>query len=836
MSSVKQKIVIVGGGMVGKKFCEKLVDKDLLGDFEVEIFGEEPQVPYDRVQLTEYFKSSDENSLALAPRSWYTEHGITLHTSTRVAGIDRANKQVFVESGESVSYDKLILATGSNAFVPPIPGADRRGVHVYRTIADLQAIEGHTKSANSAVVIGGGLLGLEAARAVQEAGLEVHVVELADRLMARQLDKVGGDILADAIDALGVKIHVSASTKAIVEHEGALQLQLADGSAIEADMVILSVGISPRDDLAHSAELEVGPRGGIVVDPTMRTSDSDIFAIGECALYEGMIYGLVAPGYQMAEVAAEQIAGNEEAFTGSDMSTKLKLMGLDVATIGDSLASGEQYETVELKDRSAGIYKKLVYDPGSMALVGAILVGDAEEYGSLLSYYRSETALPSPTYQIIASGGAALPELANALICNCENVSRADIEEAVVGGACDMATLKSCTKAGNGCGGCGPELKRVLSAELARLGVTVSKDICEHFPYSRQELLTFAKVRRLKSFDEMLASVGTGAGCEVCKPLVASILACSWNDLIFDHATIQDTNDRYLANIQRGGTYSVVPRIPGGEITPDKLIVIGEVAKKYNLYTKLTGGQRVDLFGARLELLPQIWEELIEAGFESGHAYAKGMRTVKACVGTPWCRFGLQDSTSFAIRLEERYKGLRAPHKLKSAVSGCMRECAEARSKDFGIIATERGWSLYVCGNGGANPRHADILATDLGDDECVAMIDRFLMYYILTADPLTRTSSWLESLEGGLDTLRDVVINDSLGICDELEAEMDGLVGRYKCEWAEVVNDPQKRRKFQAFANSNVGDPTIEFVTQRGQKQPISGGAAVAAEQAGAK
>jgi nitrite reductase (NADH) large subunit len=351
----------------------------------------------------------------------------------------------------------------------------------------------------------------------------------------------------------------------------------------------------------------------------------------------------------------------------------------------------------------------------------------------------------------------------------------------------------------------------------------ITNHLCEHFALSRTELLAVIKVRELKTFADVLEAAGRGHGCEVCKPAVASILASLWNENVLEdrHATLQDTNDRFLANIQRGGTYSVVPRIPGGEITPEKLIAIGEVGRRFNLYTKITGGQRIDLFGAKVQDLPAIWEQLIAAGFESGHAYGKALRTVKSCVGSTWCRYGVQDSVGFAIRIENRYKGIRAPHKIKMAVSGCIRECAEAQGKDVGLVATDAGYNLYVCGNGGARPRHADLLATDLDEDSAIRLIDRLLMYYILTADRLTRTSVWLEKLEGGLEHLRDVIIHDKLGLAGELEQRMQFLVDSYQCEWAAVVRDPEKRRRFQQFVNSDEQESCIEIISERGQTRP---------------
>ncbi len=366
-------------------------------------------------------------------------------------------------------------------------------------------------------------------------------------------------------------------------------------------------------------------------------------------------------------------------------------------------------------------------------------------------------------------------------------------------------------------------LKSLVDDELAARGVVIDKSICEHFPHTRQELFHIAKINSLQSFEDMITHAGTGKGCDICKPAVASIMASLWNDHILKPSLVsqQDTNDTFMANMQRDGTYSVVPRIPGGEITPEKLIVLGEVGKKYDLYTKITGAQRVDLFGAQLHQLPDIWRELTDAGFETGHAYGKALRTVKSCVGSTWCRYGVQDSVGMAILIESRYKGLRAPHKIKSAVSGCTRECAEAQSKDFGVIATENGWNLYVGGNGGMRPRHADLFATDLDDATLIRYIDRYLMFYVRTADRLQRTSTWLDSLEGGLDYLKEVVIDDSLGIAAELEEQMSHLVNTYQCEWKTALGDPEMLKRFRRFVNSDGNDKGVQFVRERGQKRP---------------
>ena len=594
-------------------------------------------------------------------------------------------------------------------------------------------------------------------------------------------------------------------------------------------MIVVSAGIRPRDELARNCGLAVGERGGVIVDDALCTSDPDVLAIGEVAAHRGTVYGLVAPGYEMAEIAAARLCGEERIFTGADMSTKLKLMGVDVASFGRHDAPPDAARALVYDDPFGGVYKKLLFTHDGTRLVGGILVGDAGDYTRLLDLAKNGRELPCPPGELVAgkqngasAGAAALAD--DCQVCSCNNVSKAQICQAIrEQQLVELAEVKRCTKAGTGCGGCLPLVGDLLASELKAAGKSVNKHLCEHFDHTRQDLFEIVKIRGIKTFSDLIAGHGRGHGCEICKPAVASILASLWNDdvLAAPHQTLQDTNDRYLANVQRDGSYSVVPRVPGGEITPKKLIVLGQVARKYGLYCKITGGQRVDLFGAKLHQLPDIWQELVAAGFESGHAYGKALRTVESCVGSTWCRYGVQDSVGFAIRIEERYRGIRAPHKIKAAVSGCVRECAEAQGKDFGLIATENGYNLYVCGNGGAKPRHADLLAADLDEATAIKFIDRFLMYYIHTADRLTRTSVWLEKMPGGIEYLRQVIIEDKLGICDELERQIQFLVDSYHCEWAEVVNDPEKRRWFKQFVNTDETESGIEIVTERGQARP---------------
>ena len=834
-SSNKQKLIIVGNGMVGHHFAEQLVESGALAGFEVTIFGEERHRAYDRVHLSEYFSGRDAESLALCDADYYHTHGIQLRSGEAVTAIDREQQLVVTEQGH-YAYDQLVLATGSFPFVPPIPGNDSEGCLVYRTLDDLDAIQAAAKNATNGVVVGGGLLGLEAANALRGLNLDTAVVEFAPRLMPMQVDSEGGELLKEKIEALGVQVLTERATQRIEPGDTSrLRMVFQDDKVLETDLIVFSAGIRPQDTLARECGLSIGERGGVVIDDQCRTSDPNILAIGEVALWNQSIFGLVAPGYQMAKTAVATLTGGDICFSGADMSTKLKLLGVDVGSIGD--AHGNQNPGARMfryLDPLTQVYRKLVVTSDGKKLLGAMLVGDNSVYDTLLQYYANGIELPKEPASLILpqqSGAApslgpdALPE--TAMICSCHNVTKGSICSAIDAGAADLGSVKGATKASTGCGGCAALLKSVVDHELVARGVEVDTSICEHFAHTRQGLYDIVRVEGIKTFSELMEKHGNAEthrlGCDICKPAVASILASCFNEPITDaaHVPLQDTNDTFMANMQKNGTYSVVPRIAGGEITPDKLVVLGQVAQKYQLYTKITGGQRIDLFGARLEDLPAIWGELIEAGFETGHAYGKSLRTVKSCVGSTWCRYGVQDSVGMAIQLENRYKGLRAPHKIKFGVSGCTRECAEAQSKDIGIIATENGWNLYVCGNGGMRPRHAELFATDLDDEQLYRTIDRFLMFYVRTADRLQRTSVWRENLEGGLDYLKEVILEDSLGINDELERQMQHVVDSYQCEWANAISDPEKLKRFRNFVNDARPDPSIIMTSERGQLRP---------------
>ena len=828
-------IVVIGHGMVGHKFLETLAASGRQ-DLRVTVLGEEPRPAYDRVHLSEFFAGKSADDLSLVAPDFFEREDMVLRLNAKVVGIDRVAQNVTLADGSSVAYDRLVLATGSYPFVPPVPGADRKDCFVYRTIEDLEAMQECGARSKSGVVIGGGLLGLECAKALRDLGLNAHVVEFAPRLMAVQVDDPGARVLRTRIEELGVGVHTGKNTLAIVDGDDTThRMQFADGTHLDTDMIVFSAGIRPRDELARASGLEIGPRGGIVIDDRCQTSDPHVYAIGECALWNGQLFGLVAPGYDMARTAARHLVGTECGFAGADMSTKLKLMGVDVASIGDAHGATPGSRSYQFLDERRQTYRKIVVSSCGKYLLGGVLVGEASAYGALLQTMLNRIELPeAPEYLILpesATAGTARPAIgvdklpATAQVCSCNDVSKGALCEAVAGGATTIGALKSCTSAGTACGGCVPLVTQVLNAELKKLGVAVNNHLCEHFPYSRQELYHLVRVGAIRDFGELLARHGKGLGCDVCKPTAANILASVWNDFVLKpkHASLQDSNDYFLGNIQKDGTYSVVPRMPGGEVTADGLIAVGMVAKKYGLYTKITGGQRVDLFGARVDQLPAIWEELIAAGFESGHAYGKSLRTVKSCVGSTWCRYGVGDSVGFAIALENRYKGLRAPHKIKFGVSGCTRECAEAQGKDVGLIATDKGWNLYVCGNGGMKPRHAELIASNLSEEDVVRLTDRFLMFYVRTAERLQRTSTWRENLEGGLDYLKAVVVDDSLGIAQELEAQMQHVVDTYACEWKEAVTDPAVRRRFRHFVNSTQVDENVVFVPERGQVRPAT-------------
>jgi len=850
MSPSQRTVLVVGHGMVAHRFVSSLLEHGHPGP-AVTVFGAEDRPAYDRVRLSSWFDDRDHTSLHLDP---YPDGAVEVVSGVAVVGVDREAQTVTTADGAVRGYDTLVLATGSRPFVPPVENHQAPGCFVYRTLDDVEAIAAYAaeNGRSSGVVVGGGLLGLEAAKALTSLGLKTTVVEFAPRLMPLQVDDGGAAALQGRIAELGVTLHTGTRLdKVLVDADGVTRaVQAICGETtetIDAELVVFAAGVRPEDSLARESGLAVGERGGIVVDELCRTSDQRVYAIGECArAADGRVYGLVAPGYQMAEAAAAHIAEDVEdrAFTGADTSTKLKLLGVEVASFGDAFGAEDGAMSATYSDSRRRVYRKLTIAQDGR-LLGGILVGDAGDYGTLRALVGEQPPaapeallLPAGTAGAAGIGPSALPDAA--VLCSCHNVTKGAICTAIhdlAGEGDGVVTPKeigACTKAGTGCGSCVTSIKSLIKDS----GAGGSSGLCEHFTQTRAELYTIVRRDHVTTYAELLAKHGTTAkdvtdGCDICKPAVGSILA-SLGGLLAEkdtkphvldggQAALQDTNDHVLANLQRNGSYSVVPRIPGGEITPDKLIVIGEVARDFGLYTKITGGQRIDMFGATMADLPKIWQRLVDAGFESGHAYGKALRTVKSCVGSTWCRYGVQDSVKMAIDLELRYRGLRAPHKIKMAVSGCARECAEAQSKDVGVIATERGWNLYVGGNGGARPRHADLLATDLDDETLIRTIDRFLALYIAEADRLERTATWVERYEGGLDRLRSVLMDDVEERGVELEALIAAHVEAYTDEWRAVLDDPVKLARFATFVNApEAPDPTVAFVPERGQIKPL--------------
>ena len=820
-----RNLVIVGNGMVGQRLVDEMV-AGAAGQWSITVIGAEPVPAYDRVALSSFFDGSTLEDLNLCDQPALEAAGVNFRLGVAVTSIDRSQQLVLLADGTDLHYDHLVLATGSDPFVPPLPGADLPGCFVYRTLEDLEAIRTYAEQpeVTSGVVIGGGLLGLEAANAVKNLGLKTSVVEMAERLMPQQLDAPAAAMLARWVHDLDIETNLGFMTSHVVDDAGRTGgLCTKDGDVLDAQLVVFSAGIRPRHQLAEAAGLALGERGGVVVDDHCLTTDPAISAIGEVACHAGRVYGLVAPGYAMARTLADRLCGGDATFEGADTSTKLKLLGVDVASFG---TPAETDDRIEFSDPVSKVHRRISVVDGLVS--GGVLVGDVSNYDVLLA--MSSGTMPSANVASLVLPEGLAPttttELPDSMqLCSCNNVTRGDCKVAIGEGTQDLAALKLATTAGTGCGGCVPDLSKLLFAELDALGIDAKRSLCEHFDQTRQELFDLIRFHRHASWRDVLEAHGSGRGCEVCRPAVGSILASLSNGHVLDgdQGGLQDTNDHALANMQRNGTYSIVPRVPGGEITPAQLIALGEIAEDFDLYTKITGAQRIDLFGATLSQLPLIWQRVIDAGMESGHAYGKALRTVKSCVGDTWCRYGVQDSVGMAIRLEQRYRGLRSPHKLKSGVSGCTRECAEAQSKDFGVIATETGWNLYLGGNGGRTPRHAELFAVDLGDDEMIQLIDRFLMFYIRTADRLERTAPWLDRLEGGIEYLRSVIVDDVLGICDELDADLARHVERYECEWTATLDDPDRMQHFVEFVNAPEVQSTPVWIETRGQRMPAS-------------
>ncbi|MEV4706229.1 nitrite reductase large subunit NirB [Actinoplanes sp. NPDC049316] len=790
------RLVIIGNGMAGARTVEEILARD--GGFAVTMFGDEPYGNYNRIMLSNVLAGvEDESGIFLNDLSWYADNGITLHTGTRITRIDRAAKVVYAEDGSATPYDKLIIATGSRAFVPPIPGIHRpgrgyhQGVFAFRTLDDTRAMIRYAREHERAVVIGGGLLGLEAARGLQNHLSHVTLVHAMGHLMNTQLDAEAGATLQRSVEKLGIEVVVDAQTTEILGKHSVTGMKLADGRTIPCDVVVVAAGIRANADVAQASGLPV--ERGIVVDDQMRVQgEADIYAVGECAQHRGETYGLVAPLWDQAKVLADHITGRDPhaAYHGSRIATKLKVAGVDVAAMGVQAAERDDDETLVFSEPRKGVYKSIVIRDGR--LVGATLVGDVRKYAFLMQAFDRGLALPEERAELMFDLGGPPAEVSpaempdDAQVCNCNGVSKGAICSTVQSGCRTVSGVMDKTRAGKGCGTCKPLVQRIV--EWAAGGEVEEDPAASWYvpgvPMPKPELMRAIREHGLKSVSSVFATLVPG-GKEDAKSKMglASLLKMMWGGEYADERDARFINDRVHANIQRDGTFSVVPQMKGGVTTPAQLKRIAEVAEKHAVpMVKLTGGQRIDLLGVPKEKLPQIWADL---DMPSGWAYGKSFRTVKTCVGSDFCRFGVGDSTALGIALEERYQGIEGPGKMKLAVTGCPRNCAEAYVKDLGVVAIDGGkWEIYVGGAAGAHVRKGDLLATVDSADEVITLTGRFLQYYRENANWLERTYAWVPRV--GIERIREVVVDDADGIAADLDAAMDASVAAYRDPWKE--------------------------------------------------
>jgi nitrite reductase (NADH) large subunit len=749
-----KRLVVVGNGMAGMACVEQILSyspppADAPGDlsasrgapFQITVFGDETHVDYNRVMLSSVLAGEKgEDEIVLHPREWYARNGIDLHVGTRIVAVDADAKTVTGDDGGVTPYDVLLLATGSRAWLPPIEGLDRDGVFVFRTLDDTRALVARAGGGVKAVVIGGGLLGLEAARGLQVQGCDVTVVHLAQTLMERQLDPDGGSYLLGKMEEMGIRVLLGRTTIAVLGGDRVDGVALSDGTCLEAELVVIAAGIRPNIDLALQAGLTINR--GIVVNDAMETSDPAIFAVGECVEHRGVCYGLVAPLYEQGRVLAATITGHRgPTYEGTVQAAKLKIMGVDVFSAGDW--SEQNAEPIRFEDRALGVYRKLTVRDGR--LIGAILVGDTADSHRYLEWMRSGVDLSAQRRQLLfpppsADAGLDVAEMSDgATVCGCVGVTKASIIQAIhAQGVHTLSQLKECTRAGTGCGSCTSLCEGLLRAVAPDFQDERKQVICACVPFAEDQLREILRTQKLRSVQEILDIYGNGVGCEVCKPALSYMVDMLWCGGHDEDRSARFINDRVHANIQKDGTFSVVPRMRGGVTTPDELRRIAYVAEKYQVrMVKVTGSQRIDLLGVRKEDLPQVWADL---GMPSGQAYTKGVRMVKTCVGVEFCRFGTQDSTAAGIELERRLEQLYTPHKVKMAAVGCPRNCAEATVKDIGLVGVEGGWQVMVGGAAGKTVRKADLLATVEATDQALEAAELFFQYYRENANYLERT------------------------------------------------------------------------------------------------
>jgi nitrite reductase (NADH) large subunit len=814
----RERLVVIGNGMAGARVVEEILQRDAQR-FVITMFGAEPYGNYNRILLSNVLNRSQPlEDIFLNPLAWYAERGITLHAGVKALLIDRTRQVVIGKPMRATSlpyglngcdqatpmieeaYDKVIIATGSRPFVPPIEGMGKTGTFLFRTIDDCEQIASYAAHCKKAVVIGGGLLGLEAARGLLTHGVEVTVVEAAPQLMIAQLDPDAGASLKADMERMGVRVLLEKISTHILGEERVAGLRFTDGSSFETDMVVVSAGIRPITEIAKDSGLTV--EKGIVCDDQLRTNDPDIVAVGECVQHRGVIYGLVDPIWQQAATLADVITEKNPyaAYTGSKLATKLKVMGVQLASMGETKPARPDDEVVVYREPSRGVYKKMVIRANK--LVGAILLGETDTAGVLTQMFTLETVLPERRADLLFGTSSGAPVLSvfdlpdHAQICNCNGVSKGCIKEAIQLGKCKSVTqVGSQTKAGTGCGSCKSLIMQLLEVYAGE----IAEDPSEHYyvpgvPLTKPELITAIKAKRLKSVSAVFRELAGGKEDPGSKIGLASLLKSIWPHEYEDERDARFINDRVHANIQRDGTFSVVPRIYGGVTSAAELKRIAEVAEKYQArMVKITGGQRIDLLGFKKADLPAVWKEL---GIPSGHAYTKAFRTCKSCVGTDFCRYGLGDSIALAQKIERRFQGLESPHKMKLATAGCPRNCSEAYVKDLGAVAIEGGqWEVYVGGAAGSSVRKGDLLCTVNGHEEVLKYMGRFMQYYRENGKYLERSYGFVQRL--GIEKLRDILVHDSEGICARLDAEIEVAVAAYKDPWATEAAQPVNESQF---------------------------------------
>jgi nitrite reductase (NADH) large subunit len=803
--------------MAGARVVEEIL-KRAPRAFRIAMFGAEPYGNYNRILLSNVLnRTQSATEIFMNPLAWYEENGITLHAGVKALRIDRERKVVVGKAlrrdavpyaaGDAgldgrppveEPYDLAVIATGSRPFVPPLDGFGGPGTFLFRTIDDGERIAEYARSCRKAAVLGGGLLGLEAARGLLTHGVEVTVLEAAPQLMIAQLDPEAGQMLREAMERMGVRVLCGALTTHVASEAGRVtHLLLKDGSRVDTDMVVVSAGIRPITEVASASGLAVDK--AIVVDDQMRTSDPDVFALGECVQHRGRIYGLVDPIWEQADVLADVLTGADAraAYLGSKLGTKLKVMGVELASMGETKPATPDDEVVVYREPRRGVYKKLLLRDEK--LVGAILLGDTEKTSALLQMFLSGAKVPERRADMLFEPAGEVPllkvlDLPDAVqICNCNGVSKKRIVEAVKAGATSVAKVGACTKAGTGCQSC----KGVVAQLIAAYQGAGGDDPSEHYyvpgvPLEKARLVAEIRQRGIKSVSEVFAQLAGGKEDPGSKIGLASLLKTLWPGEYEDERDARFINDRVHANIQKDGTFSVVPRIYGGVTSPAELRRIADVAEKYRVpMVKITGGQRIDLLGVRKEDLPKIWKDL---GIPSGHAYTKAFRTCKSCVGTDFCRYGLGDSIALAQKIERRFQGVESPHKMKLATAGCPRNCSEAYVKDLGAVAVEGGkWEIYLGGAAGGTVRKGDLLCTVATHEEVLKYMGRFMQYYREHGKYLERSYHFVERV--GIETLRKVLVEDSLGIADRLDAEIQKAVDAYQDPWkeAEVPKYPQQ-------------------------------------------